>query len=212
MHYSIRPENDINSKTYSDIKQLPIGIPIGSLYQAQLYSVEYIPTLGFAVGIVSNMRINRHFDLRFVPQLSFGSRDLVYDYMVFETSTDDGTLLQDKIKISSTYMDFPLVIKFKSKRIMDYRPYIFGGINPSVDLASQAKKNDDNNRDPKLNRYDIGGIIGMGCDLYMNWFKLGVEFQMLYGSKDMLKKENTIYSGGVDYLKSKIFQVTFTFE
>lgn len=211
MHYAIKPANDINTRIYDDPKQLPSYLPVQSFDHARLYSVEYRPTLGFAVGIVSNMRLHKYFDLRFVPQLSLGSRELKYDYMVFESSGTD-TLLTDIIKVPSAYLDFPLVLKFKSKRIMDYRPYIFGGINPSIDLASQSNKTDVDNRDPKLLRYDVGALLGVGCDLYMNWFKFGVELQMLFGSRDMLKQENTIYTAGIDHLKSKVFQVTLTFE
>lgn len=212
MSYAIKPYNDINSKLYTDRNQMPKFLPVSQFKNARLYSVEYMPTLGFAVGIVSNLRINKYFDLRFVPQLSFGSRDMQYRYVVQEENVDTTQLFTDIIKIPSTYIDFPLVLKFKSKRIMDYRPYVFAGVNPNLDLASQANKKDLDNKDPKLYRSDLGGILGVGCDFYMNWFKFGVELQMLYGMRDMLKHENTIYAGGVDYIKSKIFQVTFTFE
>jgi hypothetical protein len=92
------------------------------------------------------------------------------------------------------------------------RAYVFGGIKFSFDLASQANKEDNNLKTPKLYRSDTYGLIGAGLDFYMNWFKFGIEFNMSYGFRDILVKEDNIYTGGIESLRSKIFMLTFTFE
>ena len=56
------------------------------------------------------------------------------------------------------------------------------------------------------------GNLGVGFDFYFEWFKLGTELKMSYGFFDVLKRENNIYTLGIDQMRSKIFQVSFTFE
>jgi hypothetical protein len=64
----------------------------------------------------------------------------------------------------------------------------------------------------KLQKNDIYALVGVGFDFYNAWFKFGIELKMSYGLFDMLKRDNTIYTQGIDKINSKIFQLCFTFE
>ena len=74
------------------------------------------------------------------------------------------------------------------------------------------KKTEKNNYEPKLFRPHTYGVLGGGTEFYMNWFKLGVELTMSYGSRDMLLREGNMYTNSIESLRSKIFMFTFTFE
>jgi len=179
---------------------------------AYIYSMEDDPSVGFTVGIVGNLRLGKYTDLRFIPSLSFGERNLLYR---IKTYTDgNAEFLNFKKNIASTFIDFPLLLKYKTARRNNYRAYIIGGISPRLDLASQFKRTSDNISitQVKLSRFDMYGEIGVGFDFYFDWFKLGTEIKMSYGMLDMIKKENNIYTEGIDKLSSKIFQFTFSFE
>ena len=53
--------------------------PLSNLSQFDsLLSVESKSQLGFNIGIVSNLKLAKYWDLRFIPTLSFGERDLTY--------------------------------------------------------------------------------------------------------------------------------------
>ena len=83
----------------------------------------------------------------------------------------------------------------------------------SLDLASNAKKKADNtNAHVFINRKDVYALGGFGFDFYTAYFKFGTEISMSYGLFDILKRDNTIYTGAVDRMSSKIFQISFTFE
>ena len=59
MNYAIRPVDDLRSS----------------------FDFDYVlpePDFGFHIGIVSNLKLNRYMDLRFVPTISFGDRHLEY--------------------------------------------------------------------------------------------------------------------------------------
>lgn len=179
---------------------------------AYLFNVEAQPTLGFVIGIVGNLRLGEYFDMRFTPSLTFGERNLDYSIMNYDGKKAPEMLYVTK-NIQSTFVEFPLWVKFKGKRMHNVRPYLMAGGKYSMDLASNAKKKADNNSaNVFINRKDFYALGGVGFDFYTAYFKFGTEISMSYGLFDVLKRDNTIYTGAIDRLSSKMFQISFTFE
>ena len=172
-----------------------------------LLVLEAEPQLGFNIGIISNLRLGNYTDLRFLPTLSFGERILEYTI-----KTDSNTSELNKKKIESTYLDFPLLFKYKSKRLNNVRSYIIGGVQYSLDLASQAKKKQNNLSLVRIKSNDIMCQIGIGFDFYTEYFKFATEIKMSYGLKDLIVRDNSILTNSIDRLNSKIFQLSFLFE
>ncbi len=188
---------------FFSLKTVEDLLPIDSLYV-----IKADPELGFNIGIVTNLRLGRHFDLRFVPTLSFGERNLIYTLAV-----NDTLFIDVPKKIESTYLDFPLSIKFKSHRVNNFRAYVMTGVKYSLDLASKAKDKDtDEEIHIKLYKNDYSFEVGVGFEFYATFFKFGTELKMSYGVRDLLKRENNIYTDGIERLSSKIFQISLTFE
>jgi hypothetical protein len=210
-YVTIKPIKDLNTHIF-DSTYLPDILPIPD--SARLLSVTSSPTPGFVISIVSDLHIGDNFDLRFIPSLSFGDRTLIYSIQTF-TKGKTAVLSNIEKHIPSTYINFPLEVKFKSKRYNNFRAYLLTGAQYSLDLASQAKKREQRNSDQKIvkfNQNDFYAEAGVGFDFYNEWFKFGVEFKMMYGLMDILKREKNIYTDGIESLKSKIFQVSLTFE
>jgi hypothetical protein len=188
------------------------SIPDQNSDSANLFNVEATPTFGFVIGIVGNLRLGEYFDLRFTPSLTFGERDLDYSIKNYYSDFEPQTILVTK-NIQSTFVEFPLWVRFKGQRIHNVRPYILAGGKWSLDLASNAKKKADNaSAFVFINRKDIYALGGVGFDFYTAYFKFGTELTMSYGLFDILKRDNTIYTGSIDRMSSKIFQISFTFE
>jgi hypothetical protein len=174
-----------------------------------LMVVETQPQSGFNLGIISNMRLGNNFDLRFLPTLSFGDRIINYTIKYRDTISQ----VVSK-KVESTYLDFPILLKFKSSRMNNTRIYVLGGFNYSIDLASQAKKKNEQKNEVliKLLRNDYSFQVGVGMDFYLTYFKFAAEFKMAYGFKDLIQREGNLFSNSIDRLNSKIMQVSFLFE
>jgi len=116
-------------------------------------------------------------------------------------------------KVNSTYITFPLLLKYRSWRKDNYSAYFIGGINYSIDLADHKKNEEDvGTGDIILRTKDIGAEIGAGFDFYNTYFKLGIEAKMIYGLKNLIVDDGTLYSGSIKQLHSKIFMLSFTFE
>jgi hypothetical protein len=210
MFFTIKTYPDFQKKLYTntDIQQLPDQ----NSDSAYLYSMEATPTFGFVIGIVSNLRLGEYFDMRFTPSLTFGERNLDYVINNYYDSPDPQKLYVTK-NVQSTFVEFPLWVRFKGKRIQNMRPYILAGGKYSLDLASNAKKKADaSSAYVFINRKDFYALGGVGFDFYTAYFKFGTEITMSYGLFDILKRDNTIYTGAVDKMSSRMFQISFTFE
>lgn len=167
------------------------------------------PLSGFNLGIVTNLRLGEYFDLRFIPGLSFGDRVLNYSIKYY-----DGTEFTTYKNIESVYLDFPLMVKFKSSRMHNVRAYVIGGMQYSRDLISNARKQATNPREVYLKIYpdDFQAQAGVGFDFYLTYFKFSTELKMSFGLNNILKWESNMYATSVTSLKSRIIQISFLFE
>ncbi len=161
---------------------------------------------GFDLGIISNLRIAENFDLRFTPLLAFSQRNMNYNMTLKVAGLTTVTK-----KIESTFIQFPLTLKFKSNRVNNYRFYVLGGAKYMVDLVSQAAVESDEQL-VKLKKYDYGYEIGLGMDLYLPLFKFAPEIKMYQGIPNILANDNAVYTTSLSGLKSRIWSISFTFE
>ncbi len=188
------------------------SIPDQNSDSAYIFNIEAKPTFGFVIGIVGNLRLGEYFDMRFTPSLTFGERNLDFTLKNYYDSPVPEMLFVTK-NIQSTFVEFPLWVRYKGKRIHNVRPYILAGGKYAIDLASNAKKKADNsNKYVFINRKDIYALGGVGFDFYTAYFKFGTEITMSYGLFDILKRDDSIYTIPVNRMSSKIFQISFTFE
>ncbi|MDR2868252.1 MAG: PorT family protein [Bacteroidales bacterium] len=174
-----------------------------------LMIVNTSPRSGFNLGIVTNLRMGKYFDLRFIPGLAFGDR--VVDYQIRYPS---GEVIPTSKNIESVYLELPLLVKFKSSRMHNTRVFVIAGAQYSLDLISAAKKKETNPRVAYLKLYPHDALItaGAGLDFYCTYFKLTTEFKMSFGMVNLLKPEDNMFSSSVTSLKSRQIQISVIFE
>jgi hypothetical protein len=159
---------------------------------------------GFQVQIVSNFRLAENLDLRFLPGISFGSRYInFYDY-------------RDKTKvgwvhIESNYLDFPLDLKYRARRLNNYRPYILGGFNYRYDMATNKSF------EIRFKPGDLYYEMGVGVDWYLPYFKFSTELKVGVGLLDILIRESSTVEGenylaSIDKINAYIIGLSFHFE
>jgi len=173
-----------------------------------LKSIESVHKPGFNLGIVSELMLHKYITLRFIPNLSFVERSLQYSFAGHDT-------IVRKKTIESTFLNFPIDLKLRSKRIENFGAYILAGGSYSLDLASKSKTETStkiNEQIVKLKRDDFSYEFGAGAEFYLEYFKFAIEGKLSIGTQNVLIKDNTIFSNSVDKLNSKIFLVSITFE
>lgn len=206
MLFSIKTNTGFQNKSYYGLQTADL-----SADSLKLYGLEHKPKYGFTIGIVSNLRIAEHFDLRFIPSLSFGQRDLQYSVLSYYNNRVSQNVISKIIK--STFIEFPLQLKYKGNRLNNIRPYWLVGAKYALDLASDSKKKEGSNNTYVLfERNDVYADLGGGIDIYTTFFKFGIELKMSYGLRDVLKRQGNIYTLPVDRINSKLFLLSFTFE
>lgn len=161
---------------------------------------------GFNMGVITNLRLNNNFDLRIVPTLSLAERRI--SYLIEENSIPENI----NRKIESTFIEFPVAIKYKSERYNNGRAYVLTGLKYSLDLASLRNINDEGLELVKLKQNDISYEIGLGIDFYLSYFKFATEIKGTFGLLNLLKDDDSIYSNSIESLNSRGFTITFTFE
>jgi len=164
---------------------------------------------GFNLGIVSNLRIGKYTDLRFIPTLVFGERHLQYNLLDTNISTYSFHNIK---KIESTLIDFPISIKYKSARYNNFRPYVLAGIKYSIDIASQDQIDDEGQEIVKLKKNDLMGEMGFGIDFYLEYFKFSPQIKLSYGIINLISKDKTVYSQSINQLSTNGWILSFTFE
>jgi len=164
---------------------------------------------GFNVNVVSDLRIIPTLHLRFMPGLAFGQRNLsFYNY--------DRTL-NTMMRLESSFIETPLTLKYSAERKTNTRPYIIGGGNFRIDMASYKKLNIEEGVYLRLIKGDFYYEFGLGCDFFLTYFKFSPEIKISRGFLNVLAKESSD-EGGLEYvnaigsISSNLIIIAFHFE
>lgn len=184
----------------------------------RLKSVSSSLNPGFGIGLLANLYVTRHVDLRFTPTLIFADRVIDYEFESgnkYEQETVPSPDGITKRAVSSTMVDFPLLVKLKSERKGNFRVYLIGGLKYGFDIG--AKKNADDADNTYFNKLlkNQKGIFsyeaGLGFDLYFEFFKLSPEIKIANSVNSVLRRGNDPYSTPLDklFLRNFIFSLYF---
>ncbi|MEO8067965.1 MAG: porin family protein [Flavobacteriales bacterium] len=181
----------------------------GALTKDSLLLVDHVRSPGFNLGIVASLNLSDNFSLRFLPTLSFQDRILRYEFL-----RQDSTVADFDKPVESTNLEFPLHIKFRSNRINNFAVYMMAGGKFSIDMATKRDVNNeiDDEVVVKLKKYDYSVDMGAGVDMFLPYFKFGIELKHSIGIPNLVIDDGTRFSAPIESLRSKVWVLTFTFE
>ena len=162
-------------------------------------------SMGFQIQAVSAARLSDHLELRFMPGVAFGQRDLSF--------YQKEQLYGKPQSLESSYITMPLLLKYKSKRVNNYRGFLVGGLNPRFDLAKTYREDDNIYMDLKL--IDLCYELGSGFDFYFPYFKLSIELRGSWGMFNTLNRRSTPhpeYQNAIEKLRSSVYLLSFYIE
>ncbi|MDG5490106.1 porin family protein [Psychroserpens sp. SPM9] len=170
--------------------------------------------LGFSVGLISNLRINDHLDLRFEPGLYITTRTLQYDPTYFAGMEFSNADLMREVK--STYVHFPLLLKVSTKRLNNFKPFIIGGFSTALNLSSNEENPDDNSAGQfRTKKSVLFYELGIGIDFYNQWFKFTPSIRGVFALNDELIRDedpNSPWTQNVTTMKTRGIFLNFTFQ
>ena len=224
----------IQHKPYIDLRPMHFGILVGMNLQdielenvgPQTITLEDGTTreetivcdadrwnAGFSVGVLADLRLSQHLNLRFSPTMHFGAKHLYFRSLT-ETN-QEGRPIEASQDMKNTYISLPIGLKFSAERWNNYKPYITAGINPTMNLTSK------NQEYIQLKRTDMFLEVGLGVDLYLPFFKLIPELKFCYSLRDAIDHDHANelqdvnlrkYTNAVSRGCSKMIVLTFYFE
>ncbi|MCL9771049.1 PorT family protein [Flavobacterium sp. HXWNR69] len=176
-------------------------------YLSVTEDIEVKSTTGFNVGLIGNLRLAEYFDLRFEPGLYITQRNLTYPNIL-----DAGDRLRE---VKSTYIFFPLLLKYSALRTGNIRPYLIGGVSTALNLSSNANVTEDNyNERFRMTKWTNFYEVGIGIDLYFEYFIFSPSIRGVFSMNDELIRDNdpnSPWTGNVHEMKTRGFFINFAF-
>ncbi|TRX21095.1 type IX secretion/gliding motility protein PorT/SprT [Flavobacterium franklandianum] len=167
---------------------------------------------GFNVGLIADLRLHEHVNLRFEPGLYYTKRDLQYPSSYFQTTPSYSDLIRE---VNSTNLHFPLLLKFSSLRTGNVRPYILGGVSATLNLSSNAKSIDDNYEDRfRVKSWTTNYELGFGIDIFSEYFIFSPSIRGVFGLNDELIRDNNLespWTGNIESMKTRAVFINFSF-
>ena len=168
---------------------------------------------GFTVGVLADMRLGSHLNLRVSPAMHFGAKHLVF--RDFDNLAESGTPLETTQDMKNTYISIPIDLKLSAERFNNHRPYVMAGINPMLNLTGKSQDY------IQLKRFETMVEVGVGCDFYLPFFKLIPELKFCYGLTDAIDHDHgseltdatrLSYTQSVMSARTKMIVLTLHFE
>jgi len=179
-------------------------------YNAVSPDIQVDKSIGFNVGLVTDVRLTEYFNLRFEPGLYYANRILHFPPDPGFTSSSDAIR-----EVNSTYVNFPLLLKFSSLRTGNVRPYLVGGLSANLNLSSNSKSIDDNKDERfRVKSWTTNYELGFGIDIFSEYFIFSPSIRGSFGINNELIHDNdpnSPWTGNVDSMKSRAVLINFTF-
>lgn len=169
------------------------------------YGVRTVVSPGYSIGIISDIRLGKNMNFRFIPSFANTERRIYFDM----TNPITGVREEQERIIESSLVQAPIELRLKTDRIHNHRWYVLAGLTYSYDLASKEDL-----EDPlvfKLNSTDLSYDFGVGMDFYFEYFKFSPQIKAFWGVRDLTIQDGTLAVTGLEgtYTRGLLFSFTF---
>ena len=214
-------EQKIQHRPYIDTRRLHYGFFIGlNMMDIELRNNGYIDPEsgeqwytdvdnfqpGFSVGVIGDLRLNKTLSLRLEPTIHFGQKHLSFHEQL---SGRDSTQ-----NIKSTYIYLPVKLKVAAPRYNNFRPYVVAAVAPAIDLTTRK------HNAILTEKFDCFIEVGMGCDIYLPFFKFIPELKFSFGLRDIIARDRSDlidesllkFTHSIDRGRARMISLIFYFE
>jgi len=200
---------------FYDDKKVRYGFQIG-LYQARLNLtnstyfangddstqwIQPIDKFGFSLGFILNIKLKDElWAVRILPNVSFYEREITFGY-ANSTHTE---------LFESTFIELPILLKYKSVRRNNHRMYMIGGLMAGLEVGNKRESLAENSL--VTEKFALEVQYGFGFDLYFEMFKFAPEIRFSHGLTNSLVQNGNIYARNLDRISTHKITVFLNFE
>jgi hypothetical protein len=200
-----------------DEKNLKFGYFIGTntydykiLYKENpRYPITIERGTGLNIGLIGELKINKNLNLSFEPGLYSNNTKIIFNERLFFTSYND-TLWN----VKSSNIHLPILIKYNSKRLGNFKPYLQAGVSTSLNLG-KIEGSFENYLIESLNFADVGFYyeLGFGIDFYLRYFKFSPSLRGVFSIKNELPKNipKNPWTGNIDRMFTRAVFINLSF-
>lgn len=176
---------------------------LGRADSLTLIGVDPVPGLGFTTGFIFNVRVNEFIDVRFLPSVSFYSRFVEFKHR-------NGFRRNMLNRFTYSFIELPMLVKFKSQRRMNSRAYFLAGVKPAWEVGS--RRDEQGIDELRANSFDFSVDVGAGFDLYYPYFKFSPEVRFSFGMVDLKYPDSNRYARSIRSMNTYTVQFLLNFE
>jgi len=187
---------------------------------SNVHSIQPVFSRGFSLGFLTTLRLHDQFNILFTPKVGFYEyRTIVNYYNGTLLSADtgepfgDGRMAIDPVAQVSeaTLVEFPLLFKYKSQRFNNTRMYFIGGANAQFRTKGQEEANEDK---LVILGSDVALEMGMGFDIYFEYFKFSPEIRFSHGLRNLYKASHTDpkFADAISDIRMKTITIYLNFQ
>lgn len=173
------------------------------------YTVE--PTFGFNVGLIAELRLHKNLSVRLEPGLVSNTKKIIFNHLTTSINPRDSIR-----EIGSTYLHFPVVFKYSTDRYKNIRPYLLAGVSYDYNFSSNENTQDDNSAGQfRMTRSNFMYEVGMGIDIYLNFFKFSPSIRGVFAINNELVYDNdpdSKWTSPVNFMGTRGIFLNFAFE
>lgn len=159
---------------------------------------------GFMLGLITSFRLgNELWNLRFVPNVSFYERSIEYRY------GNNAENIHNEV-FENTFVEFPVLLKYKSVRRGNHRMYMTGGLSANFKVAGKKERLNDLQLQTLNQNLEV--CYGFGWDLYFEFFKFAPELRFSHGIPNLLIKNGNRVSNSLDRVTTHRVTLILNFE
>lgn len=200
---------------YYDDKPLHYGISFGIpftrynikhnndyLTKDSAYVIESPTQSAFRFGFIVNAFLNDRFDLRTTPSASLYNRQVKYSYPASPAKYE---------KRESTWIEIPLMLKYKSVRRGNSRMYMIAGATLGIETNVKRSRGGTAGRlDTKSSDFSID--YGVGYEQFFEYFKFAPELRFSHGLSNVFLPNKNGLGTGIDRLTTHTVTLYLNFE
>lgn len=205
IHYGFYVGSNVSSFNI-DPSQYYVSQLTDTLYRGDslvLTGINAAPNLGFTTGFIFSVRLNEYVDIRFLPAVSFFSRFV-------EFKRRDNRIFNQLNRFTFSFIELPIMVKFKSQRRQNTRGYLIAGIKPSFEVGS--RRDEQGADELRANSTDLTVDVGAGFDLYYPYFKFSPELRFSFGLADLKYPDMNRYSRSINRMSTYTVSFLMNFE
>jgi hypothetical protein len=170
--------------------------------QDSAYLVQSPTRAAFRMGFVVNAFLSEHFDLRTTPSVSLYERQVKFSYPNSPDKTENR---------ESTWIEIPLLLKYKSLRRVNSRMYMVAGMTFGIETNVKRNRGGGGGRlDTKSNDFSID--YGVGYEQFFEFFKFAPELRFSHGLTNVFQPTKNSLGAGIGRLSTHTVTLYLNFE